>query len=189
MGNMGSTKSNGPMPIPASALVPHRLAALLLTWVWIPVAASAQPQSQPQPLVQPLPQSEQLYPASPATPAAASATPGSTSPGAGPLITVQSDLQQADNTTGVVTATGNVRVLYPEKKLVATARQAQYFTKEGRIVLIGDVDVVQEGGNRLKAQRVTYLVAADRLVADPAQGDQVKSWFRIKRQSAVVPAP
>jgi lipopolysaccharide export system protein LptA len=105
------------------------------------------------------------------------------------LITVQSDLQQADNTTGVVTATGNVRVLYPEKKLVATARQAQYFTKEGRIVLIGDVDVVQEGGNRLKAQRVTYLVAADRLVADPSQGDQVKSWFRIKRQSAVVPAP
>jgi len=173
---MGPTKSNGPMPIPASALVPQRLAALLLAWVWIPVAATAQPQLQPQPIVQPLPQSEQLYPASPAQ-------------GAGPLITVQSDLQQADNITGVVTATGNVRVLYPEKKLVATARQAQYFTKEGRIVLIGDVDVVQEGGNRLKAQRVTYLVAADRLVADPAQGDQVKSWFRIKRQSAVVPAP
>ena len=35
-----------------------------------------------------------------------------------PLITVESDLQQADNTTGVVTATGNVRVLYPEKKLL-----------------------------------------------------------------------
>jgi len=171
---MAPTKSNGPMPIPASALVPQRLTALLLACLWLPVAASAQP--LPQPIVQPLPQSEQLYPASPAQ-------------GAGPLITVQSDLQQADNTTGVVTATGNVRVLYPEKKLVATARQAQYFTKEGRIVLIGDVDVVQEGGNRLKAQRVTYLVAADRLVADPAQGDQVKSWFRIKRQSAVVPAP
>ena len=181
---MAPTKSNGPMPIPASALVPQRLTALLLAYLWLPVAASAQP--LPQPIVQPLPQSEQLYPA---TPAPATASPGSTSPGAGPLITVQSDLQQADNTTGVVTATGNVRVLYPEKKLVATARQAQYFTKEGRIVLIGDVDVVQEGGNRLKAQRVTYLVAADRLVADPAQGDQVKSWFRIKRQSAVVPAP
>ena len=185
-GSMAPTKSNGPMPIPASALVPQRLTALLLAWVWIPVAATAQPQLQPQPIVQPLPQSEQLYPA---TASPATASPGSTSPGAGPLITVQSDLQQADNTTGVVTATGNVRVLYPEKKLVATARQAQYFTKEGRIVLIGDVDVVQEGGNRLKAQRVTYLVAADRLVADPSQGDQVKSWFRIKRQSAVVPAP
>ena len=100
-----------------------------------------------------------------------------------PLITVESDLQQADNTTGVVTATGNVRVLYPEKKLTATANQAQYFTKEGRIVLNGDVDVIQEGGNRLKAQRVIYFVASDRLIADPPAGEQVKSWIRIMRQT------
>lgn len=182
---MALNQSNGPMPNPASAPVPWQLAALLLGWLWIPVAATAQPQplAQPQPVIQPqpLPQSEQV------SPGAAAQTPAA--PSAGPLITVQSDLQQADNTTGVVTATGNVRVIYPEKKLVATARQAQYFTKEGRIVLVGDVEVVQEGGNRLKAQRVTYLVAADRLVADPARGDQVKSWFRIKRQSAVVPSP
>lgn len=100
-----------------------------------------------------------------------------------PLITVESDLQQADNTTGVVTATGNVRVLYPDKKLTATARQAQYFTKEGRIVLNGDVDVIQEGGNRLKAQRVIYFVASDRLIANPPAGEQVKSWIRITRQA------
>lgn len=111
----------------------------------------------------------------------------SPSPQQGPLITVESDVQQADNVTGVVTATGNVRVLYPEKKLVATARQAQYFTKEGRIILSGDVDVVQEGGNRLKAQRVTYLVQADRLLADPSAGDQVRSWIRLQRQAPVVP--
>jgi lipopolysaccharide export system protein LptA len=102
---------------------------------------------------------------------------------ASPLITVESDLQQADNTTGVVTATGNVRVVYPEKKLVATAKQAQYFTKEGRIVLSGDVDVIQEGGNRLKADRVIYLVVSDRLIADPPAGEQVKSWIRITRQA------
>jgi len=106
-----------------------------------------------------------------------------------PLITVESDLQQADNTTGVVTATGNVKVTYPEKKLTATSRQAQYFTKEGRIVLSGDVDVVQEGGNRLRAQRVVYLVTSDRLIADPAAGEQVKSWIRIERKPANASAP
>ena len=100
-----------------------------------------------------------------------------------PLITVESDLQQADNTTGVVTATGNVRIVYLDKKLTATARQAQYFTKEGRIVLNGDVDVIQDGGNRLKAQRVIYFVASDRLIADPPAGEQVKSWIRIMRQT------
>ena len=106
-----------------------------------------------------------------------------------PLITVESDLQQADNTTGVVTATGNVKVTYPEKKLIATSRQAQYYTKEGRIVLSGDVDVVQEGGNRLRAQRVVYLVTSDRLIADPAAGEKVKSWIRIDRKQANAPAP
>ena len=106
-----------------------------------------------------------------------------------PLITVESDLQQADNTTGVVTATGNVKVTYPEKKLIATSRQAQYYTKEGRIVLSGDVDVVQEGGNRLRAQRVVYLVTSDRLIADPAAGEQVKSWILIDRKQANAPAP
>jgi len=106
-----------------------------------------------------------------------------------PLITVESDLQQADNTTGVVTATGNVKVTYPEKKLIATSRQAQYYTKEGRIVLSGDVDVVQEGGNRLRAQRVVYLVTSDRLIADPAAGEQVKSWIRIDRKQSNAPAP
>ena len=106
-----------------------------------------------------------------------------------PLITVESDLQQADNTTGVVTATGNVKVTYPEKKLIATSRQAQYYTKEGRIVLSGDVDVVQEGGNRLRAQRVVYLVTSDLLIADPAAGEKVKSWIRIDRKQANAPAP
>ena len=44
------------------------------------------------------------------------------------LVTVESDLQQADNVTGVVTASGNVRVIYPQRDLVATAREARYFT-------------------------------------------------------------
>jgi lipopolysaccharide export system protein LptA len=132
-------------------------------------------------LVKAVPMAEQTT-----TGAAAEATPAP--PAQGPLITVESDVQQADNVTGVVTATGNVRVLYPEKKLVATARQAQYFTKEGRIILSGDVDVVQEGGNRLKAQRVTYVVQADRLLADPSPGDQVRSWIRLQRM-APAPAP
>jgi len=99
------------------------------------------------------------------------------------LVTVVSDLQQADNVTGVVTATGNVKITYPPKQVKAWARQAQYFTKEERIVLTGDVDVVQEGGNRIKADRVIYLVLEDRMIADPAFGDQVMSKFKIQRSA------
>ena len=152
-------------------------------WLALTVAMALAPlvaQSQSVPV------SEQLSPAGEgpsllAEPAAEAEPSG--------LVTVESDLQQADNVTGVVTATGNVKISYPPKQVQAWARQAQYFTKEERIVLTGDVDVIQEGGNRLKAERITYLVLEDRMIADPAPGDQVLSNYRIQRTAPVEAAP
>ena len=40
------------------------------------------------------------------------------------LVTIESDRQRADNRTGIVTATGNVRITYPDRGMVATSRQA-----------------------------------------------------------------
>jgi lipopolysaccharide export system protein LptA len=110
----------------------------------------------------------------------------------GGLITIESDTQSADNVTGVVTALGNVRIVYPARRMVATSRQAQYFSKEGRLVLSGDVDVIQEGGNALRAERVVYSLDDERAVAEPAQGGQVFSQMVIRqdqgqRQPAVTP--
>ncbi|WP_315855487.1 LPS-assembly protein LptD [Synechococcus sp. Tobar12-5m-g] len=120
------------------------------------------------------------------------ATPGlepAATPAPGPtgLVTIESDSQKADNATGIITAIGNVRILYPDRRLVATSRQAQYFTKEGRIVLTGEVDVVQEGGNLLRAERVVYLVDSERVLAEPASGQQVFSQLRLQ-ESPVTPA-
>ena len=153
-----------------------RWLALTVAMALAPVAAQAQ-------LV---PVSEQLSPAGEA-PSLISAPAVEAEPSG--LVTVESDLQQADNVTGVVTATGNVKISYPPKQVQAWARQAQYFTKEERIVLTGDVDVIQDGGNRLKAERITYLVLEDRMIADPAPGDQVLSNYRIQRNAPVEAAP
>ena len=94
-------------------------------------------------------------------------------------VTIESDLQRADNKTGVITATGNVRIVYPEQRVVATARQAQYFSQEGRVVLTGDVDVVQSDGHSLRAERVTYDLNTQRLVAQPPSHEQVFSKVRL----------
>ena len=91
------------------------------------------------------------------------------------LITIESDSQTADNVTGVVTAIGNVRIVYPARGTVATSRQAQYFSREGRLVLSGDVDVIQENGNSLRAERVTYDLEGERALALPQSGQQVRS--------------
>jgi len=95
------------------------------------------------------------------------------------LVTIESDLQKADNSTGVVTATGNVRIIYPDQRVVATARQAQYFSREGRVVLSGDVDVIQDTGHSIQAERLVYLVERERIVAEPAPGQQVITHYRM----------
>ena len=104
------------------------------------------------------------------------------------LITIESDSQTADNVTGVVTAVGNVRIVYPSRGMVATSQQAQYFSREGRLVLSGDVDVVQEDGNTLRAERVTYDLEDERAVASPPDGGQVRSTMILRSdQSAQTP--
>ena len=95
------------------------------------------------------------------------------------LITIESDLQSADNSTGVITASGNVRLVHPDRGVVATSQQAQYFTQEERIVLSGDVDVVQDEGNRLQAAKVIYLLDEERALAMPADGEQVFSQWTL----------
>jgi lipopolysaccharide export system protein LptA len=103
------------------------------------------------------------------------------------LVTIESDLQKADNSTGVVTATGNVRIVYPDQRVVATARQAQYFSREGRVVLSGDVDVLQDGGHSIRAERLVYLVERERIVAEPAQGEQVVTLYRLNAPGILKP--
>jgi lipopolysaccharide export system protein LptA len=128
-----------------------------------------------------------VTPAEGATPAAAASPPVPARLSTG-LVTIESDLQRADQSTGVVTATGNVRIVYPDQRVVATARQAQYFSKEGRVVLSGDVDIVQTGGNLLRAERVIYLVESERLIAIPPQGQQVFSQMRMESATPATPS-
>lgn len=104
-----------------------------------------------------------------------------TATGEDSLITIESDTQSADNITGVVTAVGNVRIVYPARGMVATSRQAQYFSREAMLVLSGDVDVVQDDGNSIRAERVTYNLDEERALANPIPGQQVQSTLFLKQ--------
>ena len=89
------------------------------------------------------------------------------------LITIESDQQTADNSIGVVTAQGNVRLVHVDRGIVATGRQAQYFMKEERIVLSGDVDIVQKNGDLLQANKIVYSLVDERALATPSENEQV----------------
>ena len=91
-------------------------------------------------------------------------------------IILRSDIQEANAITGVITARGNVQVEYPSRQIYATSAQAQYFNEERRMILSGNVIVLQEG-NRLEAETVTYLIDEGRFVALPQPNEQVETTY------------
>ena len=95
------------------------------------------------------------------------------------VITLRADIQEANANTGVIVARGNVRIDYPARDIVATSAQAQYFSNENRMILSGNVVVLQEG-NRLQAEVVTYLVDEGRFIAMPQPNEQVETTYIIQ---------
>lgn len=91
-------------------------------------------------------------------------------------ITIRSDVQEADRTTEVITARGNVQIDYPARQIQATAAQAQFFNRERRIVLSGNVYVLQNG-NSMRGETITYLIDEGRFIALPKSNRQVESTY------------
>ena len=96
---------------------------------------------------------------------------------------VESDNQVSDTLTEVFTASGNVRLSYPNKSVTAKADKVQFFKKEGKIVMSGNVDVIRgdgKGTDTLKADRVVYFIKDDRLEAEAISDKQVYTKVLLK---------
>ncbi len=96
-------------------------------------------------------------------------------------LSIQADTQEANSKTQVVTARGNVRLNYPSRQLRAQANLAQYYIKQKRIVLTGNVLVVQNG-NTLAGESVIYLIDEGKFIANPKVKQQVRSNYIIPEQ-------
>ncbi len=97
-------------------------------------------------------------------------------------ITLKSDVQESNSQTGIITARGNVQIDYPARQIQATAAQAQYFSRERRLILTGNVYVIQDG-NSMRAESMTYLIDEGRFVATPKSDRQVESTYIITNPS------
>jgi lipopolysaccharide export system protein LptA len=105
-------------------------------------------------------------------------------------LTINSDIQEADSKSGIFTARGNVQIFYPARQIQATAAQAQYYQKERKIVLSGNVNVLQQG-NTLKGESITYLIDRGRFIATPKANQQVRSTYIVNdaNPQTSTPAP
>ena len=96
-------------------------------------------------------------------------------------LSIQADTQEANSKTEVVTARGNVRLNYPSRQVRASANLAQYFIKQKRIVLSGNVTIVQDG-NTIEGESVIYLIDEGKFIANPKAKQQVRSNYIIPEQ-------
>jgi lipopolysaccharide export system protein LptA len=104
-------------------------------------------------------------------------------PTTGGAITVRADVQESNSDTGVVTAKGNVQISYPARDIQATAAQAQYYSRERRLVLSGNVYVLQKG-NSMRAETMTYLIDEGRFIATPKADRQVESTYLVSEPTS-----
>ncbi|MEB3292663.1 MAG: LptA/OstA family protein [Synechococcales bacterium] len=125
------------------------------------------------------------FPAAPiAAQTATKAAPAQTSQ----AMKLRANVTEANAKTGIVVARGNVQIDYPARQIQATAAQAIYYSKEGRMVLSGNVYILQEG-NSLRGETITYLVNEGRFVAIPQQDRQVEAIYIVKETASNPPAP
>jgi lipopolysaccharide export system protein LptA len=96
-------------------------------------------------------------------------------------LIIQADTQEANSKTEIVTARGNVRLNYPARKIQARANLALYYIKQKRIVLTGNVLIVQSG-NTLEGESITYLIDEGKFIANPKDRQQVRSNYIIPEQ-------
>ncbi len=127
-----------------------------------------------------------------ATPLSATAqtpTKGNTGQAAGNRsLFINATRQEADSKTGVFTAIGNVQINYPSRQIQATAAQAQYFSRERKIVLNGNVYVLQQG-NSIRGDSITYLIDEGRFIATPRSNSQVESIYIIDDRNPQAQTP
>lgn len=102
----------------------------------------------------------------------------SQTPTEGQPLQIRSQTQEANSQTGIFTARGNVQLVYPAREIQATSAQAQYFSRERKIELSGNVYILQRG-NSIRGENVTYLIDEGRFVATPKANEQVESIYII----------
>ncbi|MFO5527115.1 MAG: LptA/OstA family protein [Cuspidothrix sp.] len=107
-------------------------------------------------------------------------SPATAQSGGNRPLTIRSDIQEYDAKTQVITARGNVQMVYPARQIQATSAQAQYFSKERRIDFSGNVYILQQGNNSIRAEKVIYLIDEGKFIALPQSNRQVESIYMIE---------
>jgi len=97
------------------------------------------------------------------------------------IVTAMSASAGGDRIVRTV-STGSVRIITRDCR-TGTARRAEYYDAEQRVVLVGDARVWQEE-NVVTGERITIFLAEDRSVVEGGKQERVKAVFYPKREGS-----
>ena len=142
----------------------RRVLALGAVMVWSVATLSTAAGAQPAP--------SRSRPARPAATAPPASQEGRDAP-----VTVDADQLENLQKEGLTVFTGNVRIITKDCR-TGTAKRAEYYDAEQRVVLIGDARVWRDD-NVVTGERITIYLAEDRSIVE---GGRVKGVFYPKNQ-------
>ena len=90
-------------------------------------------------------------------------------------IIVESDKQSTDFSYSIFYAEGNVLVTNYKKEFVAKSQKAIFYKLEGKIKLMGNVEVSTNDFNKIKAAQVIYYVNENKFEAISDSKQRVSS--------------
>lgn len=96
-------------------------------------------------------------------------------------LLILADTLEANSKTEVVTYRNNVKINYPSRKIQGQADVAQYYIKQKRILLTGNV-LITQNGNTIAGESVTYLIEEGKFIANPKAKKQVRSTYLVPEQ-------
>lgn len=105
-------------------------------------------------------------------------------------IRIRATRQEANSQTQIVTARDNVQISYPARQLQARSDIAQYYIKEQRLVMNGNVYVKQQG-NSLQGESIIYTIRDGQFLVTPKPGKLVESVYNAapsgqRRQDVII---
>ena len=92
-------------------------------------------------------------------------------------ILVESNKQSSDMNNSIFYAEGDVKITSSDNEFIAKSNSAIFYKSSGKIKLIGDVEIISNDFNKVKAAEIIYSLKEKKFEAMSDSNQRVKTTF------------
>ena len=111
--------------------------------------------------------------------------PGEKTPSLNSELLIESNSQSSDLENSIFYAEGDVIITNNNKEFIAKSKKAIFYKLVGKIQLIGNVEVLTNDKNNIKAGEVIYFLKENRFEAVADQTQKVNTIFKLNENNII----